>query len=325
MTNAIRSIAFIVLLTVASSVAWSDPPTPSAGNPATQPQPQTTQNEANAPSNIPATPIAPAIVENLQPPTVPEPSETEETKARDYSSSEWWLVYLTGALVAVTTGLAVFTGYLYSATVQLGRDAKASGDTQAKMMEASIAQATRFAIAAEESNRNAIRAMKSDLRPWIKITAITIDKLTLDPKHGLSVALSCHFQNVGRSPANFVITHSDILFSGSQLIPWDYLTDIAKKPRPHPQIRQNTIFPNDEDNDSNAFYFHSPKVKAAHYIYIAVTVFYSFGEFDEVHRTCRLLQICPLDNTVVKFGDPVDFSKMPALSVDRPNVGDYAD
>ena len=92
----------------------------------------------------------------------PKTKETEE-KHKDYSSSEWWLVYLTFALVAVTLGLAIYTAKLYRATVGLGKDAKSTSERQAAEMEKSLtiakeaAEATQKAAEAAELNaRSAI-------------------------------------------------------------------------------------------------------------------------------------------------------------------------
>jgi hypothetical protein len=69
----------------------------------------------------------------------------ESAMYSEYLSHEWWLVYLTGGLVAVTAALAWYTASLYQATVALGAEAKATSEEQARGMSASIREAARAA------------------------------------------------------------------------------------------------------------------------------------------------------------------------------------
>jgi hypothetical protein len=92
----------------------------------------------------------PAVVE-LSPSSVVKVEAVDKTaRRRDYSASDWWLAYCTGALASITAVLALYTFRLYRATVGLGRDAKRSGVEQSERTERSITQATRAAAAMED-------------------------------------------------------------------------------------------------------------------------------------------------------------------------------
>jgi len=150
-------------------------------------------------------------------PNHPKTNETEE-KHKDYSSSEWWLVYLTFALVIVTLGLAIYTAKLYRATVGLGKDAKNTSDRQAAEMENSLtiareaAKATQKAAEAAELNARAaigielpvIRALTADLlyvgeRP--KEESIYGGFVNNGPLTKFSAVIGISFKNHGRTPA----------------------------------------------------------------------------------------------------------------------------
>jgi hypothetical protein len=63
--------------------------------------------------------------------------------AKDYWTSEWWLVYVTVLLSLVTTALAVWTGGLYRATKALALDAAATAEKQAKQIDRAFVTANR--------------------------------------------------------------------------------------------------------------------------------------------------------------------------------------
>src|SRR5437868_5866881 len=62
-------------------------------------------------------------------------------KTRDYTSSEWWLVYITGALVLATCGLIIYTARLWGATKSIVDDSKKTAAQQATDMKTSLATA----------------------------------------------------------------------------------------------------------------------------------------------------------------------------------------
>ncbi len=117
------ALVFLFLLCGVGVFAESQPPAPSGANPATQPKshPQNTKSETNG--NKPATKLYPPAIEIAKAPIMQVESTDKTEKRRDYSSSEWWLVYITGLLALITGALAWYTSRLYKATVGIGKDA----------------------------------------------------------------------------------------------------------------------------------------------------------------------------------------------------------
>jgi hypothetical protein len=111
----------------------------------------------------------------------------------DYSSSEWWLVYLTGGLVMVTLGLAIYTAKLWGATKTLSQDARATAERQAGEVRESLAISTRMV---ETMERNAERQLRAYLT--VRTGKIFVD----ERKEGQWwLEWSPQITNVGRTPA----------------------------------------------------------------------------------------------------------------------------
>ena len=133
----LRRLALAVGVLLSLSVtAHSEPPVPSAGGSSTKPQAQTTQDKTSTANNIHATNPSAPINENSGALAVTEPAKANDKKGSWYSTSEWWLVMFTGGLVGVTGALAWYTARLYRATVQLGQDAKDSGEANKRQLRA---------------------------------------------------------------------------------------------------------------------------------------------------------------------------------------------
>lgn len=109
----------IVGLIIMNGVAYSNPPSPSGRDAATQPKSNTNINKSNPSNNEQSTPNYPPLIEIVKTPTIQVEAIDKTEKRRDYSSSEWWLVYLTGALAAITAVLAFFTYWLWKANAKL--------------------------------------------------------------------------------------------------------------------------------------------------------------------------------------------------------------
>lgn len=182
---------------------------------------------------------------------------------------------------------------------------------------------------AGEANANALKAMKSDLRPWIKFTEIDAERMTLD-EHGLSLALKCGFQNVGRSPARRVLVGGKIHFSKAMVVPWDFLREcVGEIPKTNSPY-ENTIFPQDTGKDGVSFLFSSPADQGKSYVYVFLAITYSFDDYADVHKTCRLYQFsAKVNKELVASLQPIDFNvsadEAVAISFEKANTGDYAD
>lgn len=143
------ALVMLFLLCGVGAFAESYPPTPTPAKTTAQPKTNTGQNKSNPGHDEQATKGYPPIIEITKTPIIQVETTDKTEKHHDYSSSEWWLVYLSFALVLVTLGLAIYTAKLYRATVGLGKDAKSTSDRQATEMAESIAEATRAAAAME--------------------------------------------------------------------------------------------------------------------------------------------------------------------------------
>lgn len=185
------------------------------------------------------------------------------------------------------------------------------------------------ATIAGQANTNALKAMKSDLRPWIKFSEVKIDRVELD-EHGLSIVLDCGFQNVGRSPASRVLIGGKIHFSKAMVVPWGFLKECVNNIPKTPSPYENTIFPQGTDKDNVSFLFHRPDEQGPSYVYVFLGITYSFDEYPEVHKTCRLYQLTALKDDVIARLNPIDFGSASlanpvAIGFERANTGDYAD
>jgi hypothetical protein len=75
----------------------------------------------------------------------------------DDSSSEWWLVYITGALATITFFLALYTARLWSATSRLVKDAK---DTAQRQLRAYVCIKDPEAVEVRSADRSLIDNLK---------------------------------------------------------------------------------------------------------------------------------------------------------------------
>lgn len=128
------SIAFLVFISV-SFAGTSQPPSPAPSKSSQKPEANPAQHEEAPAKDQRGTETSPLFIKVAPSQTVePEPSKEHE-KARDYTSAEWWLVYVTGFLTAVTLVLAIFTGWLWNATKKLVQGAD---DTARRQLRAYI-------------------------------------------------------------------------------------------------------------------------------------------------------------------------------------------
>lgn len=191
-----KALLAVLLLSVAS-VANSalEPPTPSRTDAVSQQKGDAAQQNANSKSNERATKSPTAVIE-ISPATVLKVEATNKTENHhDYASSEWWLVYLTGALVLVTLGLAIYTARLYRATVKLGEEADKTSTRQAAEMSKSIAISEQAANAAIRSAHVAEVALVITQRAYVSLIAVDRDMTRTYP------TFDVRFKNTGHTPA----------------------------------------------------------------------------------------------------------------------------
>lgn len=224
----------------------SKPPAPSSANTASQQKANAGSSKQN-PNSGGNTTATPTVIE-ISPSTVLKVEATDKTQRHhDYSSGEWWLVYLTAALVVVTFGLAVYTALLYRQTKRLASDAETTTGRQATEMANSIAQATRAAAAMEASVKQsadhsalAEKFSKRHMRAYVSVD------FGLPTPQGLNLKFAGNpvFFNTGFTPARKVSywVLADVLPTN---LPDDYafpqsverITDVGLSPRQNHEIQ----------------------------------------------------------------------------------------
>lgn len=110
----IASIAFLLITGLA--VAASNPPTPAPAEATGKPKSNTAQVNQGAKASDNVTKSFSPIVKVPKPSIIDISAEEKAEKGSGYSSSEWWMVYLTAALAFITAWLAYYTARLYRAT-----------------------------------------------------------------------------------------------------------------------------------------------------------------------------------------------------------------
>ena len=111
--------ACFIVFALFLAIARSDPPTPTPGEPARNPEAEAAKNENKTEPDKPETKELLAIIEISKPAVIQAEANVKPKKRRDYSSSEWWLVYVSGGLAIITLALAIYTGKLWRATRDL--------------------------------------------------------------------------------------------------------------------------------------------------------------------------------------------------------------
>jgi hypothetical protein len=190
-------IAILLLLCGVGVCAESKPPSPSAADSGAQPKDQPGNTQSKSDSNKPTPKNYPSIIEISKAPIIQVETTDKTEKRHDYSSSEWWLVYLTFALAFVTLGLAIYTAKLYRATVGLGSEAKSTSDRQAAEMEKSLAIAKEAADAAQKSADVAEKTLTLGERPYV--FAFNVSKFCIS--EDLIPAITYEVANFGKTPA----------------------------------------------------------------------------------------------------------------------------
>jgi len=200
------ALVVILLLCGVGAYAESQPPPPTTTKTIENHKSNAKQNQKNprAEHQI-GTDTLPFVVKVQSPVTDhPETNKSEE-KHNNYKSSEWWLVYLTAALVFVTFGLTIYTARLWRATKVLAKDAKDTADRQTTEMQESLriaeinARATEKAAEAAKKSADAIPATE---RAFIFVTVEFKggNMSTLEDGHHCGTFVA-KITNYGKTPA----------------------------------------------------------------------------------------------------------------------------
>ena len=168
MAISVLRIAVIVLTLLVAGIAYSDNPSTTPPKASHKPEANPKQHEQHAAADQRGTESSPVFIKVIPTMTV-EPQPTKETdNCNEYLSPEWWMIYITGALVLFTLGLMIYTAKLWRATNTLAEDAKRTADRQADQMKQSLA-------IAQESITLAREEFISTHRPRIIVRRVSIN------------------------------------------------------------------------------------------------------------------------------------------------------
>ena len=146
-------INIVLLICLLAGPALSNPPAPAPSKASDQPETNPKKHKKTTTTDQRGTESSPVYIK-VVPSLSVEPQTPKETdEHRDDKSSEWWLVYITGTLVAATIGLMIYTGKLWGATKAMAEDAKQTATRQAAEMKESLR------IAEEAANASVVTAM----------------------------------------------------------------------------------------------------------------------------------------------------------------------
>jgi hypothetical protein len=141
-----RAVELALALVCVCALAHSTPLGPTPATPDRQSAPSATQQTASRDQSAASSLY---LLVAQQPSSVSAATAPDTPKhAEDRWSHDWWLVYVTGLLAAITFALAVYTARLYAATVDLGREAKSSSRRQARETGQSLRIADKQALLA---------------------------------------------------------------------------------------------------------------------------------------------------------------------------------
>jgi hypothetical protein len=180
--------------------AISQPPAPTPSETVKKPNADTAKKQNN--SQV-TTPIGTSVPD--KPSTI-----SSDDKHEGKTSPEWWLVYITGALVLATGGLMVYTALLWRSTKTLSEEAKETSARQASEMIKSLALT-------KESLDLARKEFISTHRPRLIIRGVTIKphthpSLLIEP--GKPIMVEAVVVNTGNSPAEIFNSNATILVGG---------------------------------------------------------------------------------------------------------------
>ena len=116
--------AVLALCALMLLIGASDQPTPAPPKAAGQPKKNTSERQTRPEPDKRATSAQPAVVELFKAPVIQVETTDKPEKSRDYTDHEWWLVYLTGLLAAITGTLAWYTARLYRSTKKIAGDSE---------------------------------------------------------------------------------------------------------------------------------------------------------------------------------------------------------
>lgn len=210
---------------------YSNPPFPAQSNSVHKPETDPAQKNKNANADHRGTETSPLFIKVI-PPAIGDPEAPKEHhEARDYTSAEWWLVYITGALVLSTIGLMIYTARLWRETKNLARDAKMTSIQQAKDTE----EALRIADESADAASTTAKMMVASQRPYIYVIKVSYVELN-SPDSYVRYTIA----NYGELPA--IIEEPQVII-GPRADPDDFPLLLAND---HPLVMSPVFLPHED-------------------------------------------------------------------------------
>ncbi|MFT3806458.1 hypothetical protein [Arenimonas sp.] len=223
-----RALVLVGLLAVSGWAIASQPPPPAPSETAGKPQQDGAKTESAATVYEAKPDPLVSAVEAIPSALVKEASEEKRREGRDYTDSEWWLVYLTAALAVITGVLAAWTGMLWSATKKMGKEAKDAANAAKDAMIAS----ERAYVFAGSSERFGLNTMKDHLPFGFSNegrTPAVIVEMVFYPDIRKEAPTSISLTNTNRLPPGITIkSGKDYPVAGGLIVPEKDLTAIQK-------------------------------------------------------------------------------------------------
>ena len=162
-------LAFLFLLIADLSYSQSQVPPPTPPKAGHQPKTDPGQQHENTAIDQRGTETFPLFIKVIPSFSVnPEPSKEHE-QTRDYTSSEWWLVYVTAILTVVTLVLAIFTGNLWASTKKTSEyELRAYVGVERVSIEGSFASTNCWSLSIENFGKTMV------LNDVVKISTVQI-------------------------------------------------------------------------------------------------------------------------------------------------------
>jgi hypothetical protein len=211
-------ISIVLLICLFPRPAFSNPPSPTPPKASHQPEANPGQQKQYPAADQRGTETSPLFIKVIPPLAIdPEPAKEYE-EARDYSSAEWWLVYVTVGLSAITLVLAIFTGWLWNATRKMGNDARLNSIQQANEMRTSLRIAQESADTAKASVALARQEFISTHRPMIVVRGVQFGR-AMGNISTLPFQLDFIMANVGSTPATTIEISVTLIHVPSGILP----------------------------------------------------------------------------------------------------------
>jgi hypothetical protein len=198
------------LLILTATLAKSNNPSPSPPEIRKPEQSKSGEPEAPAQKNQNRTAIPPLIIKEAPAPKAQKEPAENTKEADSKSSTDWWMVWLTGILAFVASLQLIVFGLQARRLRQTIETMKKIGADQSRDMQASIAIAKESAEAAKLSADTAIDSNKltrdlfyAEQRPWLILEITGWSPLIWEDK-GARFSIDVTITNAGKSPATNV-------------------------------------------------------------------------------------------------------------------------